>query len=77
MLQVKQQTATSKRLCTAPIGLSLPKPSHASDGVWGSTMTLTNLGLWLVLIGLLAIIPFGCIMTRQKKLDTPRGDLPT
>jgi len=40
-------------------------------------MTLVNLGLWLVLVGLLAIIPCGCIMTRPKnKLDTPRGDLP-
>jgi hypothetical protein len=41
-------------------------------------MTLVNLGLWLVLIGLLVIIPCGCIMTRQKKnLDQPRGDLST
>jgi hypothetical protein len=38
-------------------------------------MTLTNLGLCLVLVGLLVIIPCGCIMTRQKKLDKPRGDI--
>jgi hypothetical protein len=39
-------------------------------------MTLTNLGLLLILAGLIAIVPFGCIMTRQKKnLDQPRGDL--
>jgi hypothetical protein len=39
------------------------------------TMTLIDLGLVLILAALLAIIPFGCIMTRQKKLDAPRSDI--
>jgi hypothetical protein len=44
----------------------------------GVAMTLIDLGLWLVLAGLVVIIPFGCIMTRQKRnLDQPRGDLST
>jgi hypothetical protein len=30
-------------------------------------MTLTNLGLWAVLVALLAIVPIGCLMTRPKK----------
>jgi hypothetical protein len=30
-------------------------------------MTLTNLALWAVLIGLFAIVPIGCVMTRPKK----------
>jgi hypothetical protein len=38
-------------------------------------MTLTNLGLLLILAALIAIIPFGCIMTRQKKANEPRGDI--
>jgi hypothetical protein len=39
-------------------------------------MTLTNLGLWLVLVGLIAIVPIGCIMTRQKKADVPQHNNP-
>jgi hypothetical protein len=30
-------------------------------------MTLTNLALWAVVIGLFAIVPIGCVMTRPKK----------
>jgi len=28
-------------------------------------MSPTNIGLWLVLVGLIAIVPIGCIMTRH------------
>lgn len=46
--------------------------------LWGSTMTLINLGLWLVLAALIAIIPFGCVMTRPgKKKEVPQADKPT
>jgi hypothetical protein len=40
-------------------------------------MTLTNLGLWLVLVGLLAIVPIGCIMTRPEKKEVPQAEKPT
>jgi hypothetical protein len=39
-------------------------------------MTLTNLGLLLILVGLLVIVPVGCIMTRQKKTDAPQPTNP-
>jgi hypothetical protein len=38
-------------------------------------MTLIDLGLLLILAALIAIVPIGCRMTRQKKLDAPRGDI--
>jgi hypothetical protein len=39
-------------------------------------MTLMNVGLWLVLVAMLAIVPIGCIMTRQKKTDAPQPPNP-
>jgi len=33
-------------------------------------MNLTNIALWLVVVGLIAIIPIGCVMTRRT--DKPR-----
>jgi hypothetical protein len=39
-------------------------------------MTLMNVGLGLVLVAMLAIVPIGCIMTRQKKTDTPQPTNP-
>jgi hypothetical protein len=39
-------------------------------------MTLTTLGLWLVLVGLIAIVPIGCVMTRQKKSGEPQQGTP-
>ena len=30
-------------------------------------MNLTNIGLWLVLIAMIALIPCGCIMTRRPR----------
>ena len=40
---------------------------------WRFGMTLTNVALWLVLIGLLIIIPCGCILTRAPKRDPLPG----
>jgi len=40
----------------------------------GVDMTLTNLGLWVILAALLALIPCGCIMTRPSKKDAPQAD---
>jgi hypothetical protein len=28
---------------------------------------LTNIALWFILIGLLALVPVGCVMTRPKR----------
>jgi hypothetical protein len=28
---------------------------------------LTNIALWFILLGLLALVPIGCIMTRRPK----------
>ena len=30
-------------------------------------MTMTDAGLWLILIATLAIVPIGCVATRPKK----------
>lgn len=32
---------------------------------------LTNIALWFVFIGMLAIVPVGCIMTRTPKRRDP------
>jgi hypothetical protein len=32
---------------------------------------LTNVGLWIILAALVAIVPVGCIMTRRRK---PRNE---
>jgi hypothetical protein len=34
---------------------------------------LTNIGLWIILVGLIALVPIGCIMTRPRK---NQGQLP-
>jgi len=36
-------------------------------------MSPTNIGLWLVLIAMIALIPCGCIMTRPRKKDAPES----
>jgi hypothetical protein len=28
---------------------------------------LTNIGLWIIVVALIAIVPVGCIMTRPRK----------
>ncbi len=28
---------------------------------------LTNIGLWITLVGLIVLVPVGCIMTRPRK----------
>jgi hypothetical protein len=33
---------------------------------------LTNIGLWIILAGMIAIVPIGCYMTRPRKKG---GDL--
>ena len=40
---------------------------------WGLGMAWTTVALWLVLIGLIAIVPCGCIMTRPPKRDALPG----
>jgi hypothetical protein len=30
-----------------------------------------NIALWLILVGLIAIIPIGCVMTRRKRGEPP------
>jgi hypothetical protein len=45
--------------------------------MWGSTMTLVNLALWLIFAALIALIPIGCIMTRPNKKVVPEADKPT
>jgi len=30
-------------------------------------MTMTDAALWLILIGIIAIVPIGCVVTRPKK----------
>ena len=37
-------------------------------------MTLTNFLLWLVLAGLIALVPIGCVMTRPSKKHAPHAD---
>jgi hypothetical protein len=32
-----------------------------------SCVMLTNIALWFILLGLLALVPIGCIMTRRPK----------
>jgi hypothetical protein len=32
---------------------------------------LTNIGLWIIVVALIAIVPVGCIMTRPRK---PRNE---
>ena len=43
---------------------------------WRLRMTLTNVALWLVLIGLIALVPLGCYMTRGPKRDVVPGIKP-
>ena len=43
-------------------------------GFVGDDMTLTNFLLWLVLAGLIAIVPIGCVMTRPSKKHVPHAD---
>jgi hypothetical protein len=38
-------------------------------------MNLTNIGLSLILIAMIALIPCGCIMTRPKKKDVPESSM--
>jgi hypothetical protein len=35
---------------------------------------LTNIALWLIVVGLIAIIPVGCIMTRRPKKQPAPAD---
>jgi hypothetical protein len=30
-----------------------------------------NIALWLILVGLIVIIPIGCVMTRRKRDEQP------
>lgn len=32
---------------------------------------LTNAVLWLILVGLIVLVPCGCIMTRTKRKEPP------
>jgi hypothetical protein len=36
-------------------------------------MNLTNIGLCLILVAMIALIPCGCIMTRPRKNDAPES----
>jgi hypothetical protein len=31
----------------------------------GDDMTLTNIALWIIFLGIIAIVPIGCIMSRR------------
>jgi hypothetical protein len=76
MFQVEQQIRTRQALVRRHRRSIVTTAIICVRWLVGVTMTLTNLGLLLILAGLIAIVPFGCIMTRQKKnLDQPRGDL--
>jgi hypothetical protein len=37
-------------------------------------MTLVNFLLWLVLGGLVALVPIGCVMTRPSKKNLPQAE---
>jgi hypothetical protein len=53
--------------------LTVRLPMAAARTRWEFGMTLSNLALWLVLIGLLVVIPIGCVLTRQPKRDALPG----
>ena len=65
-----------------PIPACAPHPqvyrsgSHSlrQAGFVGDDMTLINFLLWLVLAGLIAIVPIGCVMTRPSKKHVPHAD---
>ena len=72
MFQAGEATAAKRHLCAIMVGLS--SPSHCVRQVAkGVDMTLIDLGLWIVLAALFALVPFGCIMTRSRKVDAPDG----
>jgi hypothetical protein len=39
---------------------------------WGQAMLL-NVGLWLILAAIIALIPLGCILTRTKSKGPPQA----
>jgi hypothetical protein len=43
------------------------RPAFGAEAATEGHMTLTNLGLWIVLLALLALIPCGCVFTRPRK----------
>jgi hypothetical protein len=66
---------TSFLIGTALFGMALKTASAGADlaDEMELPMNLTNIGLWLILIAMIALIPCGCIMTRPRKKDAPEA----